>query len=586
MALGQEVTGQKRMRRVNGACSNCKRRKIRCDSDGMYSGCSYCRTTRQDCSLADSSEVSTDHVQYAVALENRIEKMERLLNKLLPGLDFTEQLESDADIQHLLPQAEKLPRNDEVPNILKKLRLDPDGNRFFGKSSGIQFVQTALDFRYKAIGLSPPTCAILPNKRTHFWDPPQWLLPSKEPAPEYSFPEADLLPALVDLYFKEVNCYFPVMHRPTFDRKVADGLHLVDPGFAATLLMVCSLGSRFSDDPRILLDGEKGDCYHSAGWKWHNQVRVIPLNLIYKPDLYELQVTALSALYLQALSPTVLGWIQIGFGLRRAQDVGAHRLRKQPRPTAENEQWKRVFWVLLCLEWLHGTRSGRPIVMHQQDFDQELPLECDDEYWDLPEPNRFKQPNNKPSLVSFFVSFVKLLEIQAQVTSALYSPRQPVPPINSQTIISFDSALNSWLSQVPNHLRWDPERQNRVHFNQSVLLYTAYYNLQILLHRPFIPAPLQASLAPDAQPSLTICTTAARSCSRVLEAQAKRSLHIHPNALSAAFAAGIVLLLNVWSHNRSHFIQPSSSKELELVHKILDVVNTMEDRYIGAGRYV
>jgi hypothetical protein len=77
------------------------------------------------------------------------------------------------------------------------------------------------------------------------------------------------------------------------------------------------------------------------------QVRVIPKHLIYKPNLYELQTIALSSLFLLAISP--VAWNQIGFGLRRAQDVGAHRRMKQAHPTAEHEQWKRVFWYFLPL---------------------------------------------------------------------------------------------------------------------------------------------------------------------------------------------------------------------------------------------
>jgi hypothetical protein len=36
-------------------------------------------------------------------------------------------------------------------------------------------------------------------------------------------------------------------------------------------------------------------------------------------------------------------------------------------------------------------------------------------------------------------------------------------------------------------VRWDPARQDPVFFDQSVALHCAYYHLQILIHRPFIP---------------------------------------------------------------------------------------------------
>jgi hypothetical protein len=45
-------------------------------------------------------------------------------------------------------------------------------------------------------------------------------------------------------------------------------------------------------------------------------------------------------------------------------------------------------------------------------FDLELPADCDDEYWDHPDPKqRFKQPENKPSLISAFILFIKLNQI-------------------------------------------------------------------------------------------------------------------------------------------------------------------------------
>ncbi|KAJ7772689.1 fungal-specific transcription factor domain-containing protein, partial [Mycena maculata] len=392
--------------------------------------------------------------------------------------------------------------------------------------------------------------------------------------PQYKFPDPDLLPVLVNLYFQEVNRFSPVLHRPTFDRKVAAKLHLIDHRFAATLLMVCSLGARYSDDSRTLLEGQS--TYTSAGWKWHSQVRVIPDDLIYKPDLYELQTIALSAMYLLALSPTSLAWNQIGFGLRRAQDVGAHRRRLETHPTAENEQWKRVFWVLLCLEWVFGTLTGRPLAMH-------IPIECDDEYWDVPRPLKFKQPKDRPSVIAYFNCHIKLLEVQAAVTTALYSPRKPnnlgghpLLPTDAQTITHFDSALNSWLSRIPDHLRWDPERKDTLHFNQSALLFAAYYNVQILVHRPFIPPPLEIS-PPGTLPSLAICANAARSCARIFEAHDRRGIPLNPNLLPMGFITGVVLLLNAWCSRR-----PGSTatppKDLDLITKCLKPMMEAEMR--------
>lgn len=115
-------------------------------------------------------------------------------------------------------------------------------------------------------------------------------------------------------------------------------------------------------------------------------------------------------------------------------------------------------------------------------------------------------------------------------------------------VAELDSALNKWVDSVPDHrtsptiviqkciylslyisfsVRWDPTREDERFFNQSASLYTLYYHIQILIHRPFIPSPNQPSSL--SFPSLAICTNAARSCSHIVDCQRRRNslLPIH-----------------------------------------------------------
>ncbi|KAK7005803.1 fungal-specific transcription factor domain-containing protein [Favolaschia claudopus] len=581
-----------RQRRMQAACEVCKKRKIRCTSGPPGNPCKHCASSGLDCSHVDVMMTLTSENGYVSALESRVQKMERLLTRLLPGIDFTEQLEGQ-NVQPLLENhADTLPRNDgDLVDGLNKLKLNPETQRFFGKSSGIQFIQTVFDFQSHITGMDIAQIRrVLPAlRRPAFWTPNSWMLPSDVDEPEYSFPEPDLLSHLMDNYWREYHPFWPILHRPTFERKVADNLHLRDRRFGGTLLLVCSLGARFSVDPRVLID-KTSDLLHSAGWKWHKQVDVIQKYLIYKPDLYELQTIALSALFLQGVSTAAVAWTQVGFGLRRAEDVGAHRRRKHEQPTAEIEQWKRVFWVLLCLEYMTGTHAGRPLAMRYQDFDQDQICDCDDEYWEVPEPNDFKQPKDKPSSLAYFIWYAKLLEIQATVTTTLYSPRKPkglgassLQHTDSQVITALDSALNGWVNGLPKHLRWDPACKNTLHFKQSALLHAAYYNVQILVHRPFIPAPFDHP-APSALPSLAICRTAARSCARIFETYEQRGIQPQFNLLPAAFSAGIVLLLSAWSNKKSNSTY-NPSQELEQVNFCLRLATMAEKRFTTAGRY-
>jgi hypothetical protein len=45
-------------------------------------------------------------------------------------------------------------------------------------------------------------------------------------------------------------------------------------------------------------------------------------------------------------------------------------------------------------------------------FDIEFPIECDDDYWEHPDPSQcFKQPSGVPSTVTFFVLMLQLMSL-------------------------------------------------------------------------------------------------------------------------------------------------------------------------------
>lgn len=91
---------------------------------------------------------------------------------------------------------------------------------------------------------------------------------------------------MIECYFREMNSVFPVLHRPTFERSVAEGLHCEEEGFAHILLIVCAIGSRFVDDPRVLADSTSS---LSAGWTWFNQVPMVN-DMLQPPQLYNIQL--------------------------------------------------------------------------------------------------------------------------------------------------------------------------------------------------------------------------------------------------------------------------------------------------------
>lgn len=100
------------------------------------------------------------------------------------------------------------------------------------------------------------------------------------------FPDSDLLSTLIDLYFVNKNLYFPVLHRPTFERSIADGLHTRDASFGAIVILVCAIGSRFSNDVRVCPPGAEP---LRCGWEFFDQLPLQLDHVLEPPTLYHLQ---------------------------------------------------------------------------------------------------------------------------------------------------------------------------------------------------------------------------------------------------------------------------------------------------------
>lgn len=107
--------------------------------------------------------------------------------------------------------------------------------------------------------------------------------------------------------------------------------------------------------------------------------------------------------------------------------------------------------------------------------------------------------------MSYFVTILKLMRIIGDVLKTVVSrsrspygvkwfPRKDLqyavnrqtlgfdwndPTIQKELVAGFDSAVNSWVDAVPAHLRWDPNQPDRRLFEQSCMLYSLVYTLQV-----------------------------------------------------------------------------------------------------------
>ncbi|KAK0225100.1 fungal-specific transcription factor domain-containing protein [Armillaria nabsnona] len=615
-------------RRLHRACDFCRRKKIRCDGVKMDGSdrCSNCKLYDADCTYLEAAQKRTvprGNVEPPDkrmprpddnAMSNFVHEGEdsRRASSRFDGLSSTSALPTHSTTSPLMPLKElaatgrspNLPsdvsdiKQEECEDFLtlsddfQRLEVRDDSiYRFFGKSSSVQLIQTVMDVKHGYVSSAdswlPSSLfdAMRPEFRTRrSWE---WNNTESPYICTYTFPPDDLLADLIDLFLTRNDVMFPCLHGPTFRRCVKDKLHLRDEMFGAVVLLACANASRQSDDPRVLLDGEESK--QSSGWKWFNQVQNTRRSLLAPPTIHDLQFYCLFGTFIFGTSSPQACWTVIGMGLRLAQDIGAHRKRNGP-PTVESEMLKKAFWCLVAMDRDASCALGRPSGINDEDIDVDFLIECDDEYWENPDPEKaFKQPSGTPSKVAYFNTALRLNQLLGFCLRTIYCPNKSKVLLGfvgkeweQHIVAELDSALNKWVDSVPEHLRWDPHREDELFFNQSVCLFTSYYHLQILIHRPFIPTPRNSS--PLQYPSLAICTNAARSLSHLLDVQRRRGGFWAQHAcLLDAFAAGIVLLLNIWGGKKSG-LALNPKKEMQDVFKCMQVMKDMESTYHLAGR--
>ncbi|KAJ7690350.1 fungal-specific transcription factor domain-containing protein [Mycena rosella] len=433
--------------------------------------------------------------------------------------------------------------------------------RFYGKSSSVQFVKSAIKHIHGS------TSIVVGVQRPEFWTAQPWEKLVID-VPQQIFPENDLVTSLVNLYFEQINPMLGILHFPSFCQSIKEGLHFRDQDFGAVVLGVCALASRSSDDPRVLLEGVNSQ--HSAGWKWFRQVRPLRASFSPEPSLLQLQLICLSVLYLAGTSNPEECWILAGLGLRFAQGAGAHhRGGYSHMKPLDAELYKRVFYILLISDIIMSSFKGRPCITHSIDFDLDLPFDCDEENWGIPNA---LQPPGKPSTSAFLVSYLPLIMIFGRIQRAVYPVNGQLP--STDTIAELDSELNKWVDALPAHLRWDPNQENQVMLFLSFVGPLSHAKLQIFI----LQSAAFSGQGVDFEP---------RSCGHVLAAQTRRCggglLHL-PQVMTVLFDCATVLLINVWAIVGKSRTEERYNRATADVQNCVRVLRLYERRWRVAGR--
>ncbi|KAG9005818.1 hypothetical protein FRB93_009214 [Tulasnella sp. JGI-2019a] len=614
--------------------------------------CSYCLTHKLDCTFIEGSKKRSPPKAYVDGLEQRIQLLEELIRRVAPTINIDEEVGPSFNRQtwasvrasyaskashpslHILPQSrsstgaspghnmdytpkidssftqEDTDNSDHEKNYAdtgsasfskhlenKMEELDvgmPTERRFHGKSSSVTLVQAALTLKEEVTGIPS---ARAPGRRSancrpKFWSPNpwEWMTSTLPSVNSLKFPPPDLIRILVDHCFEDGMSIMPILHRPSFEQQYAAENHRSDIDFARLLLIVCSVGARYCNDARVCLTSPEGEVeWNSAGWVYFAQVYQIQKPLLATARLIDLQIIALSAIYLQGTSSPHAAWLTVGIGLRSAEDIGAHREKVyNPDHAFENQLWKRAFWCLVVIDKLLSATFGRPLCIQDEDIDTDLPLEADDENWDEVTQS-WVQPPGKPSRLSYFVNQAKLIGILAHAMRTIYSIRKSKIKLgfvgsewDQRILAEFDSSLNKWVDELPDHLRWNAHMDPAFH-QQAAALRISFCYVQITIHRPFIQvSPTSKRVSHLSLPSLAICSNSARASAHILKATMKTAFP--PIFSMLAFISGLVLMIGIWEARRSG-LNVDVTGQIADVRVCLEYLRRWETRYHLAGRF-
>lgn len=210
-----------------------------------------------------------------------------------------------------LPEADECENDDFVTlydtnKSLADAYKEGDASRFFGEGGAFAFSQNPKN--------DGPQSENPSGRRPEFWTIPtvrsrrvvsglsfsayynfQWMFPIlKGPRLSLVFPEPSLMRHLLDTYFEIHNIILPILHRPTFERSLADKLHERNESFGVVVLLMCAIACRHSDDPRITHPITTSTS--NTGWNLFNQVDRLRRTRLLGHQLCDAQIYAVRPL--------------------------------------------------------------------------------------------------------------------------------------------------------------------------------------------------------------------------------------------------------------------------------------------------
>ena len=320
-------------------------------------------------------------------------------------------------------------------------------------------------------------------------------------------PPYDLLYALVDLFFKHINTWAPILDRKSTMDSLFGSPTLEEPD-RILLHAIVATTLRFSQDPRLFPEHRK---------KYHDLSKQ-------RVQLYGLEnsnVRALQALVILTLDVTGTsngppGWnllaliarsvVQLGLAVEKHSSLVAPKypsiatlrafVLPEPKSWIEDEERRRLFWMVYVLDRYATIATAFEFTLDEKEVDRRLP--CREDLFSLNQPvetrwfrqaERYEKAIDRPENLGSFSYYCELLGILSRIHQFL---KRPIDISSLGDVEQWqgsykelDGELNRWLYDLPSDCG-DISRIFQSYATTTtvgwIMLHTAFHTCVIRLH--------------------------------------------------------------------------------------------------------
>ncbi|KAG9233542.1 fungal-specific transcription factor domain-containing protein [Amylocarpus encephaloides] len=514
--------------RTGQACDRCKIRKIRCDR--LQGGCSPCLQNHLKCQTTDritGRATSRGYVE-KLELENRslcqrVKELESLLSRdgadvkpsdgfhdaTSPTLEYSQSPNAQPPSwgpSTPFPPPPSVDSKDQQPGMdsrsMPSFRTGWTNGNFLGVSSresplspikgtALSILGMEIDIAdFKSVDLDePPPGQFNPqlfNKSYQSFL--QSALNINHRQVKAALPPQDEALRHAHVYFRLINPYIPLLHKPTFMKLLTRSYD--DPGFTPTtaetvLVHMVFAVMYFQTAARNWNDPVEQDRNHALSNEHYHYSLSLFFSLVSSRTVQDVQALTMICSHLRNFPKPGPSWILTQMTLSLSLELGLHRSTKRWSPkSATNpldiEMRKRIFWTLLTINVTLSGKLGRPMTLNAEDFDVEIPMEVDDDLLsdqgiDESRPGRCQ---HKIGLWAF-----RLVPLFMEMFNTIYAVRRQ-PDNYIATVTSLESKVQAWSESLPKVLSEEPEDLEGRIFALYAVVWTLEFRL--LLRHPSV----------------------------------------------------------------------------------------------------